>query len=50
MRVFAVEITSRFISQEQRWSISQAARDGNALTLAPGKFGREMIEPMLEAN
>ena len=50
MSIFAIEITGRFISQEQRWPISQTARDGDALALTPGKFGREMIEPILKAN
>ena len=50
MRVFAVEITGRFISKEERWSVSQTARDGDALALAPRKLGREMIEPILKAN
>ena len=50
MSVFAVEITGRFIRQQQRWPVSQTARDGDALSFAAGKFGREMIEPMLEAD
>ena len=50
MSVFAIEITGRFVRQKQRRPISETARDGDALTLAAGKFGGEMIEPMLEAN
>jgi hypothetical protein len=50
MSIFAVEITGWFIRKEQRWPISETPRNGDALSLAPGKFGREMIEPMLEAN
>ena len=50
MSVFAVEITGRFIREEQRWPISETARDGDALSLATGKFGWKMIEAMFEAN
>ena len=50
MSIFAVEITGRFIREKQRWPVRQTARDGDALTLAAGKFGRKMIESMLEAN
>ena len=50
MSIFAVEITGRFISQEERWPVRQTARDGDALAFAPGKLGREMIEPILKAN
>jgi hypothetical protein len=46
MSVFAVEITGRFIREEQRWPVSQTPSDRDSLSLATGKFGWEMIESM----
>jgi len=50
MSVFAVEISGGFIRKQQRWLVSQAPRDRDALSFAAGKLGREMLEAMLEAN
>jgi hypothetical protein len=50
VRVFAVEIACRFVSEEQRRTIRQAASDSDSLALAPRELGREMIKPMLEAD
>ena len=46
MSVLAIEITGRFIRKEQRGPIGETPRDGDALSLATGKFGREIIESM----
>src|SRR5688572_22013098 len=50
MRVFTVEIAGRFIRQEEGRSVGQAARDGDTLAFAPGKLGREVIEPLLKTD
>jgi hypothetical protein len=50
MSIVTVKVTGRFVREEQRWPISETPRDGDALSLAAGKFGGEVIESMLEAN
>ena len=50
MSVFAVEITGWFISEEQRWLISQTPRNRDSLSLAAGEFGWKMIESMLKTD
>ena len=44
MSVLAVEITGGFISEEQRWLVSQTPRNRDSLSLAAGEFGWKMIE------
>ena len=48
--IFAVEVTGRFIGEEQRGIIRETARNGDALSFPAGEFRRKMIEPMLETN
>jgi len=50
MRIFAVKIAGWFVRQKERRPVRETAGDSHALTLAPRKFGRKMIQSMLKAN
>ena len=49
-RVSGVEVSCRFVGEDDRRAGNQGAGDGDALLLAAGEFGRPMIEAALDAE
>ena len=48
--VLAIQVSSWFIGQKDRRRIGETPRDGDALAFSAGKFGREMIDSLLEPD
>ena len=48
--VFAVEIARGFVGEQHGGAVGKAAGDGDALAFSTGKFGRKMIEAMLQSD
>src|SRR4051812_46499108 len=49
-RILAVEVAGRFVGEEDRGAVREAAGDGDALALAAGKLRGKMIEPLFQPD
>src|SRR4029079_1159600 len=47
---FRIEISGRFIGQDDGWIVYQSPRDGDALALTAGKLVRLMIQTITESD
>src|SRR5689334_14372875 len=48
--VFAIQISCRFVGEEDRGRISETPRNRNSLAFPSGKLGREVVGPLLKPD
>ena len=48
--IFRVEVTCWLVGKQDFWFVDDGARDGDALLLAPGEFGRFVMQASVESE
>lgn len=49
-RCLGIEVSGRLVDQQQSWILDQRAGDADALSLPAGKFVRQFVDHIVEAD